>query len=134
MTRLLVFGGRDYRDIRRVQEVLDAAIERLGLTVVVHGAAPGADSLAAEWAASRGMPDDPYPADWFDLSHPNARIKRRRDGLKYDASAGVRRNQKMLDEGRPDVAIGFPGGKGTRDMLSRCRAAEIPVYLIDWKG
>ena len=26
----------------------------------------------------------------------------------------------MLGEGRPTFAVGFPGGKGTRDMTVRC--------------
>lgn len=41
-------------------------------------------------------------------------------GKLYDAAAGPYRNERMLREGRPEYAIAFPGGRGTRDMMIRC--------------
>jgi len=32
--------------------------------------------------------------------------------------AGPLRNQRMLDEGKPDLVVAFPGGGGTKDMVS----------------
>ena len=134
MVRILVFGGRDYFNERRINQVLDAAVERLGLSEVIHGDAEGADELAKLWAIDRGIPHREFKAAWNDLTQPGARIKERRDGSRYDANAGPRRNQAMIDIGRPKEAIGFPGGAGSRDMLKRCRAAGIEPYLIDWDG
>lgn len=134
MTRILVFGGRTYFNEARIYHVLDAAVERLGLTEIIHGDHyDGADAIAKQWAVERGIPHTPFPANWSDLSHPDARIKTRRDGTQYDANAGPRRNQAMADA-KPDAAIGFPGDRGSRDMLRRCRTAGIEPYLIDWKG
>lgn len=134
MTRVLVFGGRDYNNESRVYRVLDAAVKRLGLSYVIHGDATGADELAKLWAIDRGIGHREFKADWNDLTQPGARIRERPDGSRYDANAGPRRNQAMIDQGRPDLGIGFPGGKGTRDMLERCRRAGIQPYLIDWEG
>ena len=42
-------------------------------------------------------------------------------------SAGPIRNQAMLDEGRPDLVVAFPGHHGTADIVRRARAAGIKV-------
>jgi hypothetical protein len=42
---------------------------------------------------------------------------------------GPFRNERMLREGRPDGAVGFPGGKGTRDMAVRC--PQVRDYAND---
>ena len=47
-------------------------------------------------------------------------MRRNSRGKLYDAAAGPYRNERMLREGRPTFAVGFPGGKGTRDMTVRC--------------
>jgi hypothetical protein len=33
----------------------------------------------------------------------------------------------MLDEGRPDVVVAFPGGRGTADMMMRAGSAGVEV-------
>jgi len=118
--RVVVFGGRDYADKRCLYRVLDTVHERRRITCIVEGEASGADRLARLWAESRGIAVDPYPADWDNIDRPGAVVKRNRYGKLYDAVAGHVRNEQMLREGRPSLAIGFPGGKGTRDMTIRC--------------
>ena len=46
---------------------------------------------------------------------------------KYGVSAGPIRNQKMIDEGKPDLVFAFPGGRGTTDMIRRAAVAGIRV-------
>jgi hypothetical protein len=36
----------------------------------------------------------------------------------------------MLDEGKPDLVVAFPGGRGTADMVSVARAKGIEVIVI----
>jgi hypothetical protein len=36
----------------------------------------------------------------------------------------------MIDQGRPDLVVAFPGGRGTADMVRRARAAGISVIEI----
>lgn len=38
------------------------------------------------------------------------------------------RNRRMLDEGRPDLVVAFPGGPGTRNMVKLARAHGILVH------
>ena len=46
---------------------------------------------------------------------------------KLQPVSGPIRNQAMLDEGRPDLVVAFPGHHGTADIVRRARAAGIKV-------
>jgi hypothetical protein len=45
--------------------------------------------------------------------------------------AGPIRNQRMLDEHKPDLVVAFPGGRGTADMVRRARKSGVEVTEID---
>lgn len=111
--KALVCGGRDYTDKQTVFSYLDHTHAKHSISLIIHGAARGADSLAGEWAADRKVPVQEYKADWT-------------QGKK----AGILRNKKMLEEGQPDLVIAFPGGRGTADMVRRSKTAAIPVIFI----
>ena len=115
MRRVLVCGGRDYNDSIHVCDVLGRLHAQWDISVIIHGDAPGADSLAKAWALSLKIPEVGYPADW----EANGR------------AAGPIRNQKMLDEMSPDVVVAFPGGRGTADMCRRARAHGITVLPVN---
>ena len=123
--RVVVTGGRDFTDTRRVFAALDALHDRRPITALIEGEASGLDVRAKAWARQRGVPPVPFPAPWTDIAHPSAVVRHRRDGTAYDAAAGGRRNQQMIDEGRPDFGLVFPGGTGTADMRARLVAAQI---------
>ena len=125
--RVAVTGGRKYSDAARVAW----ALNELGpIEVLIEGGATGADRLASNWAIDRGYPVATYKAAWRDLTHPKAKIRYRQNGNPYDAAAGFRRNQQMIDEGRPDVLVAFPGGNGTADMVDRARKAGVHVIVV----
>lgn len=109
--RLLVCGGRDYNDRDKVFEVLDLIHRVRTIAEIISGAARGADSLAAEWARSRGVKLTEKPADW----------------KKHGRRAGPLRNLEMLDE-NPDGVVAFPGGKGTQHMIEISKKKGVPVW------
>lgn len=109
--KILVCGGRNYNDQERIDEVLDLALLTLGHITIIHGNARGADSCADVWAKSRKIDILSYPADWG----------------KYGKAAGFIRNKQMLDEGKPDLIIAFPGGKGTDMMCDIASKAGVPI-------
>jgi len=118
--RILVCGGRDYIDYKEFDSLMDSVYSNLGEgydfeCVIIQGGAKGADFLARGWANSLGFECIEFPADW----------------KTYGKGAGHIRNQQMLDEGRPDVVVAFPGGKGTKDMVARARKAGIEVIEVD---
>ena len=113
--RLLVTGGRDFMDRDAVFAALDAANHKRTIKVLIHGAARGADTLSGEWAKERGIECAVFPIssqDWKTLGN----------------RAGPIRNQRMIDQGKPDGVIAFPGGRGTADQVTRARLARLPVW------
>ena len=124
--RVLVCGGRDHQDRDRVFATLDEMHSQRCITEVIHGACGwdadkpglhtvenlrGADRWAHEWALEARSQPRPYPASWSTLGR----------------SAGPIRNQRMLDEGEPDVVVAFPGGRGTADTVRRATVAGVEV-------
>jgi predicted Rossmann-fold nucleotide-binding protein len=114
MMRVLVCGGRAFEDRQALNETLSRLREERGFSLVIAGGARGADTFAKEWAKAVGLPCDVYKADWEGLGR----------------KAGPIRNQRMLDEGKPDLVVAFPGGKGTADMARRARAAGIELMEV----
>ena len=110
--RVVVTGGRDFDGRGMVDSALGAVQRKHGITALIEGGARGADRLCAAWAEQNRVPVERYPANWGE----------------HGKRAGPIRNQQMIDEGRPDVAVAFPGGRGTADMVGRLKAASIPVW------
>lgn len=111
--RVLVCGGRDYDDQSHVWSTLGGLHAATPISAVIEGGAYGADTWAMTWGHSERVPVIEFKADW----------------KQHGRSAGPIRNRQMLDEGRPDLVIAFPGGKGTADMVEQARAAGIEVRL-----
>jgi hypothetical protein len=116
--RVLVCGGRDFDDAGLVGATLDGYWERSRHMVVIQGGASGADRLARAWCVRRLVMYENYPAAW----------------KTHGKAAGPIRNQHMIDEGRPEIVVAFPGGRGTADMVRRSREAGIPVIEIGKGG
>lgn len=115
MTRVLVCGGRDFNDRELVFAELDRLNERSAILCIIEGGARGADYLAAQWSAKRELSEHArFSADW----------------ALYGKAAGPIRNQRMLDEGKPDLVVAFPGGTGTADMVRRATAAGIEIIEV----
>lgn len=117
--RVLVCGGRDFDNYKffanKMTNWLWRTPEFTPLTII-SGGARGVDTMAIQFAIAVGVPYEEYKADWD----------------KHGKAAGPIRNQQMLDEGKPDLVIAFPGGKGTADMISRAKKAGIPVEEIKY--
>lgn len=111
--RILVCGGRDYEDFVAVDKKLEE-FEKESL-VIIHGDADGADTLAGDWAHMNYVSCWKFPANWS----------------KYPKAAGPIRNKKMLVDGKPDLVIAFPGGKGTANMIKQAQEAGVPVEIIN---
>lgn len=112
--RVLVCGGRGYNDRSRVTDVLCALHFKAGVSCVIEGGARGADRLARDWANTSIVPVETYEADWENQG----------------SFAGPARNARMLAEGKPDLVIAFPGGRGTADMMRKARKAGVEVIEI----
>lgn len=118
--KILVCGGRDFGKAQNeywfIYHTLDQEVK--STDVIIVGDATGTDSVALEWSGERGVKREYYIANWV------------RDGK----AGGPIRNQRMIDEGKPDIVFAFPGGKGTRDMVTRAKKHNIPVKEFHYES
>ena len=112
--RVLVCGGRDYDDYKVMDACLTAKQIAVPFTLIIHGAARGADQMADAYAKHHNIPVMAFPANW------------KRDGK----SAGPIRNKRMLVDGQPDLVMAFPGGRGTANMVKQARDAGVSVWVF----
>ena len=49
---------------------------------------------------------------------------------KHGKAAGPIRNRKMLQDGKPDLVLAFPGGRGTANMVELATDAGIRVMHV----
>ena len=114
--RVLIYGGRDFvpdnDSLTFMEHVIDYELAdwELDEIVIISGTAKGADTFGEEFAASWSIRLERFPADWD----------------THGKAAGHIRNQQMLDSG-VDVAVQFPGGRGTADMRRRLDKAGVKV-------
>jgi|SRR5580765_535431 len=120
--RVIICGGRDYIGVRALWRRLDALDKQWepkgGIRVVIDGASDdvtgpyiGADYWAHQWALARGKSTIRVSAEW----------------KRMGRAAGVRRNQRMIDEYEATACVAFPGGRGTDDMVQRALRAGLIV-------
>lgn len=115
--RVLVCGGRAYSDVERVASVLNVFHQTVGVGVLIEGGATGADAAAAAWAVSNGIRLLVFPVS-------------KEEWRRIGPAAGPIRNRRMLEEGKPDLVVAFPGGRGTANMMKQARAAGVDVHEV----
>lgn len=113
--RVLVCGGRDYDDWDTLNKKLNTYHFYYGFGCLIHGDANGADTLAGIWAQNHEIPLEVYPADW----------------KTHGKAAGPIRNKQMLEEGKPDLVLAFPGGRGTKNMVDQANKAGVKVICVE---
>jgi hypothetical protein len=113
--RVLVCGGRDYRNESHVYKVLNGIHKETPIALVINGGACGADTFAGWWAARAEIPCLSVPAKWN----------------KYGSKAGPMRNDLMCREHAPDLVVAFPGGKGTANMIATATDYGIRVVFAE---
>lgn len=133
--RYLIFGSRtfgvvqDYQDDQDIilaqnqkillKRTMDSIVKEVSFGIV--GGAKGADTLGELWLVANRVPFQVFMAEWD----------------KYGRTAGPRRNRRMIDEGKPDIAVGFIDYRhraevspGSSNMMQQCRNNNIPVEIF----
>lgn len=98
----------------KLYSMLDSKLADL---VLITGNAKGADQQAELWAEKNGVRNEIYPANW----------------KLHGKAAGPIRNRQMLEEGKPDWVIAFPGGNGTAHMCLIAQRAKVKVTKIPYE-
>jgi hypothetical protein len=109
--RVIVCGSRQWTDREAIaNRLFDLPVD----SVIVHGAAPGADRIAGQEAEKLGLLVEEHPADWD----------------YYGKRAGFVRNERMAKIGA-DLCIAFWDGhsRGTAMMVDLAERYDIPIEL-----
>jgi hypothetical protein len=112
--RIAVTGGREFNNTKLVQTVFHGIAKIAWKVTLIHGAARGLDTIAAEQAREFFWWIESYPVtpeEW----------------KKYGRHAGNLRNRKMLSESKPHILLSFPGGSGTADCVKAAMGMGISV-------
>lgn len=116
--RVLVCGSRYWKDRNFVYKTLNDLHAITPFSVLIEGECPigegGVDTMARDWANENGVPVLPFPPEFGPDGHV----------------LGPKRNAQMLHEGKPDIVIAFPGGKGTRNMVKQAVEASVSTEEI----
>lgn len=113
---VLITGDREWTQASPIIRCL-AFLPRGSL--VIHGAAPGTDTLSGRIAKAFKLQVISYPAQWH----------------RYGRAAGPIRNQRMLDR-HPNISLAFAfhdrllHSKGTKDMIARLVKANIKHVIV----
>ena len=113
--KVLICGDRHWGNVA----VIRRELKKLPCdTVIIHGAAPGADTIGANIAYELGMRTVAFPADW----------------KRYGKAAGPLRNIEMLNE-KPDLVLAFhhdlSKSKGTAHTVRHAQTRNIKVKVIN---
>jgi YspA, cpYpsA-related SLOG family len=114
--RVLVCGGRDFDDSALLGSVLDELNRTKTIICVMEGDARGADRLAGQWARKNHIDLKVFVPEYDQFG---ARL------------APPLRNQRILDEAKPDLVVVFPGGDGTKDMVRRAVKAGVAIHEVN---
>lgn len=119
--KILVTGDRNWKDEVPILHLIKRYTDYYGFAsvMVIHGLARGADLMASHVATKLFANQHGYPAEWD----------------RFGKSAGVKRNQLMLDMNRDiHICIAFhddlASSRGTADMVRRALKAGITVYNV----
>ena len=109
--RTIIAGSRDITDY----SILEEAIKQCGWipTVVISGAARGADTLGEIWADKNGVPLERCPADWN----------------QYGRSAGYKRNQEMAEKAEALIALWDGKSRGTKHMIDIADLKNLKIFI-----
>lgn len=149
--RVILCGCRSLCDLAVVERAVASSPFDGKITLVLSGGQVtvdprttlpigGTDWLGEQWAESRGIAVERFPAKWGDVSVPGAIVRRARDGRLYNAAAGPHRNALMLDAMGPGggvLAIWDRRSRGTRDMLNQAAArkragVDLLIHVHFW--
>lgn len=132
--RILVAGSMDFFNTALVYKAIAQAVRlhffgdnevspaelesKFSFVTVVHGAAKGAESSAADFARKNGMREEAHYADWN----------------THGRSAGPIRNKEMVySDPKPNICLAFIAdseSRGTKNVMMMARKRGVPVMEI----
>lgn len=114
--KIAVVGSRSFKDRERLFKELDLFHLDKPISLIISGGAIGADSLAEDWAKSRGVSTQIFLPDW----------------KTHGKSAGFIRNQDIISACEECVAFWDGESRGTLHSINLAKAKGLPLTLIKY--
>ena len=111
--RVIIAGGRDFNDFRKLTEVCMHMLQNKKNVEIVSGTANGADKLGEKFAKFIGYPVKEFPANWDVLGK----------------SAGYIRNKEMAEYADALIAFWDKSSKGTKHMIDLANKMNLKVKI-----
>ena len=114
--KLAIIGSRTFNNYILLKEILEQYKPKI--TLVVSGAAKGADSLGERWALENKIQTLIFPAKWDE----------------YGKRAGFIRNEDIIKNCDGCIAFWDGVSKGTKHSISLCEKYNKPVKIIKYEN
>jgi len=124
--RVIVAGGRDFKDIKLMYETLDRQlgklIERGKHPIIVSGTARGADQMGEQYAKDRGLDIIRFPAPWDEF----------KEMFGNNKAAGFVRNAMMAQYATVLSSFWDGRSKGTESMIDLATSFNLTVRTTSY--
>jgi len=130
---LITAGSRNYNNEEEFNRVMDQIVDWFNGVTIISGMAKGPDRFGIMYhSKNRKTRLVKHPAKWKVIEGVDQKYIKENKYGKYNANAGMERNQKMLDEANALVAFWDGKSSGTRDIISRSIKAGILICIIKY--
>lgn len=125
--RIAIIGSRGFNNYELLKIKLSPYLG--SITKIVSGGAEGADKLGELYAEENNIEKLIFPAEWENFEHP-CKIKYNSAGKPYNAMAGFKRNQNIIEN--CDFVIAFWDGKssGTKDSMQKANKLRKDILIV----
>jgi len=126
--KVIIAGSRSITDFETVKKAIEAC--PFSVTEVVSGGAKGVDKLGEWYADGENIPIKVFKPSWSNLEAPGAIVKTNWHG-KYNARAGIDRNEQMGDYADALIAVWDGHSRGTKHMIGYMNKLDKEVFVYD---
>lgn len=126
--KIIIAGSRSITDFETIKKAIECC--PFSISEVVSGGAKGVDLLGEKYAGEEKIPIKVFKPSWSNLEAPGAIVKTNKYG-KYNAKAGIDRNEQMGDYADALIAVWDGESKGTRHMILYMEFLDKDVFIYD---
>lgn len=113
MFRVIIAGGRSFKDYHRLCSVCDYMLQNQNEVEIVSGTAMGADRLGEKYAQEREHKIARFPARWDE----------------FGRAAGFIRNEEMAKYAHALIAFWDGRSKGTQHMIDLAKKYNLKIKI-----
>ena len=127
--KVIIAGSRSITDFETIKKAIECC--PFSISEVVSGGAKGVDVLGEKYAGDEKIPIKVFMPDWSNLEVPGVIVKSNRYG-KYNAKAGIARNEQMGDYADALIAFWDNQSTGTNHMINLAKEKKIKVKVVNY--